>query len=153
MPTVPEATDSPTGSRGLDTNVLVRYLVADDAEQHRAAAALVDSFTPEAPGLVHPVALVELVWVLQSAYSVPRRDIVRALRLVLDVRSLRVLDEQSVRRAVELYGLGIQEDHPAADFADCLLAAAYEAEGAGLVTFDRLASRLPSAQRIRSGAA
>ena len=143
-----EKRDPMIGGRGLDTNVLVRYLVADDAEQHRAAAALIDSFAPDAPGLVHPVALVELVWVLQSAYSIPRADIVRALRLVLDVRSLRVLDEASVRRAVGLYEAGSAEGNPAADFADCLLAAAYEAEGSVLVTFDRLASRLPGAERL-----
>ena len=138
------------GNRGLDTNVLVRYLVADDPEQHRAAAALIDSFAPDAPGLVHPVALVELVWVLQSVYSVPRKDVAQALRLVLGVRSLRVLDEPSVRRAVGLYEAGSTDGHPAADFADCLLAAAYEAEGSGLVTFDRLASRLPRAKRLET---
>lgn len=137
------------GGCGLDTNVLVRYLVADDAEQHEAAAALIDSFSPESPGLVHPVALVELVWVLQGAYSVPREAVVRALRLVLDVRSLRVLGEPDVRRAVDLYEAGMAEGQPAADFADCLLAAAYEAETAGLATFDKLASRLPGARRVR----
>ena len=67
---------------------------------------------------------------------------------MLGVRSLRVLDEVSVRRAVGFYEAGSTDGHPAADFADCLLAAAYEAEGSGLVTFDRLASKLPSAERL-----
>ena len=130
-------------ARGLDTNVLVRYLVADDAEQHAAAVALVEGeLTPEAPGLVAPVALCELVWVLRSVYGVPKPEIVAALRLVLSVRTLRVLDAPAVRAALDHY-----EDH-AADFADALLSVQYQAEGSALATFDRAASRLPGARQL-----
>ncbi|MGB3541491.1 PIN domain-containing protein [Rubrivirga sp.] len=130
--------ETPMG-RGLDTNVLVRYLVADDPDQHAAAAELIeDVLTPESPGLVHPVALCELVWVLRQVYKVPKPEIVAALRLVLSVRTLRVLDATAVREAVALY------DAHAADFADSLLSVQYRAEGTGLVTFDKDASRLPN---------
>lgn len=130
-------------ARGLDTNVLLRYFVADDPEQHAEAAALIeDTLTPEAPGLVHPVALCELVWVLRSAYEVPKPKIVAVLRLALSVRSLRILDEPRVRDALALY-----EAH-SADFADCLLHAAYQYEGTRLSTFDRAAARLPGAARV-----
>ena len=47
----------------LDTNVLARFLLKDDAVQHRAAAALLagaQEFT--AP----PTVLLELVWVLEA---------------------------------------------------------------------------------------
>ena len=130
-------------ARGLDTNVLVRYLVGDDPDQYEHARALVeDDLTPEAPGLVHPVALCELVWVLRSVYDVPKGEIVEALRLVLSVRTLRVLDEPAVRAALDLY-----EAH-AADFADALLSVEYREAGTGLATFDRHASRLPGGSRL-----
>ena len=129
--------------RGLDTNVLVRYLVGDDPDQHEHARALIeDVLTPEAPGLVHPVVLCEAVWVLCRVYSVPKTEIVQALRLVLAARTLRVLDEASVRAALDVF-----ETH-SADFADCLLSVQYQAEGTGLATFDRRASRLPGAGRL-----
>jgi predicted nucleic-acid-binding protein len=47
---------------GLDTNVLVRYLVQDDPEQSAAAGSLFDTFTAEAPGFISAVSIVELVW-------------------------------------------------------------------------------------------
>jgi predicted nucleic-acid-binding protein len=130
-------------ARGLDTNVLLRYFVADDPEQHAEAAALIEeTLTPEAPGLVHPVALCELVWVLRSAYKVPKPKIVAVLRLALSVRTLHILDEPRVRDALALY-----EAH-GADFADCLLHAVYQTEGTGLSTFDQTAARLPGAARV-----
>ena len=133
----------PDDARGLDTNVLARYLVADDPEQHAAAAALIEGeLTPESPGLVAPVALCELVWVLRQVYKVPKPDIVAALRLVLSVRTLRVLNEPAVRAALGLF------ERYAADFADALLSVQYQAEGFGLVTFDRHASKLPGASRL-----
>jgi predicted nucleic-acid-binding protein len=126
--------------------VLLRYFVGDDPEQHAEAVALVEgTLTPETPGLVHPVALCELVWVLRSAYEVPKAEIIAVLRLALSVRTLRVLDEPLVREALALY-----EDHRA-DFADCLLHAAYQAEGTGLATFDRGAARLPGSERVGAG--
>lgn len=129
--------------RGLDTNILVRYLIEDDPEQAELARAFIeDDLTPGVPGLVHPVALCELVWVLRQVYKVPKREVVAALRLVLSVRTLRVLDELSVREAVDLF------DAHAADFADCLLSVQYGTEGTGMVTFDRGAAHLPGARRL-----
>ena len=52
----------------LDTNVLVRYLVADDAGQAEAAQALLAGLTAERPGFVCREVAVELVWVLERAY-------------------------------------------------------------------------------------
>lgn len=143
--TASPATPSPAPpARGLDTNVLARYLVADDAEQHAEAVALIEGvLTPEAPGLVHPVALCELVWVLRQVYKVPKPKIVDALRLILSVRTLRVLEEDAVRDALDLY-----ESH-SADFADALLHVAYASEGGALVTFDRAASKLPGAAEMK----
>ena len=129
--------------RGLDTNVLARYLLEDDPDQYERARTLIeDELTPDDPGLVHPVALCELVWVLRSVYGVPKPEIVEALRLVLSVRTLRVLDGPAVREAVALY-----EAHPA-DFADALLSVQYRAAGTGLATFDRGASKLTGAARL-----
>ena len=138
---------SEPSARGLDTNVLVRYLVGDDPDQYEHARALVeDRLTPEAPGLVHPVALCELVWVLRSVYGVPKAEIVEALRLVLSVRTLRVLDEPAVRAALDLYE--DPEGRHAADFADALLSVQYRDAGTGLATFDKHASTLPEASRL-----
>lgn len=133
---------SPAG-RGLDTNVLLRYVVQDDAEQYEHARAFIeDVLTADAPGLVHPVALCEFVWALRQVYKVPRPEIVNALRILLSVRTLRVLSDAAVREAVDRYAGGT------ADFADALLTVEYESVGTGLVTFDRAASKLPGARLL-----
>lgn len=133
----------PAKARGLDTNVLVRYLVGDDPEQaEHARVHIEDTLTPEAPGLVHPVALCETVWALRQIYKVPVPEIVGALRLLLSIRTLHVMNADAVRRAVDLY------ESSGADFADALLVVEYQDAGTGLATFDRAASKLPGARRL-----
>lgn len=55
----------------LDSNVLIRYLVADDRQQHRIASEFLEKrLTAEEPGFVSLVTVAELFWVLKSRYSV-----------------------------------------------------------------------------------
>ena len=74
---------------GLDTNVLVRYIMQDDAKQARQAATLIESLTPQRPGFISVVALVELVWVLESVYALTRAQIVQALQTLLNIELRR----------------------------------------------------------------
>lgn len=60
---------------GLDTNVLVRYLVQDDVEQARRAARYIES----GASYVNCVVLCELVWVLESAYGYPQDTVAGVL--------------------------------------------------------------------------
>ena len=57
---------------GLITNVLVRYIMQDDAKQSALATRVLESLTAESPGFVPLVAAVELAWVLSSAYELGR---------------------------------------------------------------------------------
>lgn len=52
---------------GLDTNVVVRYIVQDDPAQSRVASRLIESLTPEAAGLVSIVTLAEITRILDAA--------------------------------------------------------------------------------------
>lgn len=130
-----------TSVGGLDTNVLVRYLVRDEPTQFEVARQFIEEqCTPDTPGLVHPVMLCEAVWVLRSAYQVPRDAIAEALDMLLRIRSLRILERDRVREALDQYRT------TRVDFADAYLHAAYRHGGAtGLVTFDRQAATLPGA--------
>ena len=47
--------------KGLDTNVLARYLTQDDAKQSKVATSLIEGLSPEQPGFVSKVVLCELV--------------------------------------------------------------------------------------------
>ena len=121
----------------LDTNVLVRYLVCDDAKQAEAARALLESLTAERPGFVCREVIVELAWVLERAYGYPRDRIAAVLEQLVTTNSLVVEAVDDVLRAAFRYRTG------GAGFSDLMILAAAERSGARpLYTFDRKAARL-----------
>lgn len=124
---------------GLDTNVLVRYLVQDDVAQARAAAAAIEGAASRGEGLfVAAVTLCELVWVLESAYERPRAAIAAALEQIVRTGDFTLEHADHVRGAVAAYKT------TSADFADALVGHINEAAGCErTVTFDRGLKRLP----------
>ena len=81
----------------LDTNVLVRYLVEDDAKQSAAAAALIDRVIADDETLfVSDVVVCETVWVLSVSYRVGRKEIAGVLRNLLRARQPPLPDPQSI---------------------------------------------------------
>jgi predicted nucleic-acid-binding protein len=123
---------------GLDTNILVRYIVRDDARQAAAATRLVESLcTAEDPGLVSGIVLCELAWVLSRGYGYPRDVVAKVIRRILSVQELRVHDASSAWRALELYERG------RADFADYLIGVSNrELKAVATHTFDRTAAEI-----------
>lgn len=121
---------------GLDANVMVRYLVQDDKAQSAAATRLIEKvLTSEAPGFISLVALVEIVWVLESCYGCTRKEVAAIIERLLRVKQIRVQDAEVVWRAWRLYAAG------KADFADCLIERIGHAhECMHTVTFDKKAA-------------
>lgn len=123
----------------VDTNVLVRLLVADDRTQHLRAARFFDAQARE-PGSVwvSQVVLAELGWVLSRTYARTRAEVAQAVRALASNATVALEHPRAVERAVELYENG------RADLADCLLSARAQVEGfEGVVTFDRGMRGLP----------
>src|SRR5437588_8785022 len=83
---------------GLDTNVLVRLLIEDDAAQTRRARKLVDTaIAEEETVLVSLPVLLETEWVLRSRYEMPPETILGLFRAALEARELAFEDEAAVR--------------------------------------------------------
>lgn len=117
---------------GLDANVLVRYIMQDDARQSLLATRLVESLSSESPGFVPLVTVVELVWVLESAYGLGGEQIVSALETLLRAKEIVVQHAETVWKALRLFQNGT------ADFADCLIERSAAAAGCErTMTFDR----------------
>lgn len=69
---------------GLDTNILVRYIVEDDPQQAALANELIDKqCTTKNPAFINLIVLSELVWVLTRAYSCNRSQISEILQNIL----------------------------------------------------------------------
>jgi predicted nucleic-acid-binding protein len=128
----------------LDTNVLVRFLVQDDARQGAAASRLIRSGVDAGDALFVPVTLVlELEWVLRSLFGLPKAGVLQALFGLLGSFELAFESEGAVEAALGQYADGT------ADFADCLHAAlALVAGEQPLCTFDKAAAKLDCARLL-----
>ncbi len=128
---------------GLDTNVLVRYIMQDDARQSALADRLIESLSVEAPGFVSLVTVIELVWVLSSAYRLTDAKVAEGLETLLRTREILVDQAETVWKAVRDF------QGTRADFADCLIAQAGRMAGCETtMTFDREAAKLDGMTRL-----
>ncbi len=124
---------------GLDTNVLLRFIVQDDAEQSPRATKFLATLTPELPGFIGIAVLLELCWTLGRGYKTPRADVLKIMR-ELDASGNFVFE----RHASVLTALFWCEENPNADFADCLVTLCASLAGCPeTVTFDKIAAQLP----------
>jgi predicted nucleic-acid-binding protein len=121
---------------GIDTNLLVRYIIQDEPVQVEKATRFLERVcTINNPGLVNGIVVTELVWVLESVYRYPRQQISIVLAAILRASQLRVENSPDVRYALSEYSDG-------ADFSDALIAATNLRLGCDhTVTFDRAAAR------------
>ncbi len=124
---------------GLDTNVLVRYLVQDDPGQARQAAAAIDGAAGRGERLhLAAVTLCELVWVLESSYDEPRANVAATLDQILRTADFEIEHRDLVRHAADTYR------ETAVDFADALVVQVNHAAGCEhTLTFDKSLRRLP----------
>ena len=124
---------------GLDTNVLVRYLVEDDEAQSRKAARLINEAVARDEELfISDIVLCETVWVLSSAYGLERAAIADALGSLLRARHVVFSASDQIASALAAYRTG------RGDFADYLIREHARAHGAAEVaTFDKALLREP----------
>jgi predicted nucleic acid-binding protein len=125
--------------RAVDTNVLVRLVARDDAQQVAAAEAFV------ADGAwVSQLALAEATWVLSAVYERSPREIAAAVEMLLNHRQHTLQDPEGVAAALASF-----RKRPALGFSDCLmLEAARRAGHLPLGTFDRRLASLEGAERL-----
>jgi predicted nucleic-acid-binding protein len=121
---------------GIDTNVLLRNFLNDDAIQGRVAQRFMGSLSAEDPGWISLATVVEFVWVLRTKNRASRDLIASAIELLLVQDAFIIEQDAVVASAVR------QFRSTRADFADCLIAASARAAGCSkTVTFDRVAER------------
>ena len=101
---------------GIDTNVLVRYLVQDDYEQSAQSTLLIEQeCNLSSPGYLSNIVLCELVWVLTGAYKYDKNLVIEVMEQILVTAELLVENENVVRKAINDYKIG------SADFSDYLI--------------------------------
>lgn len=105
---------------GLDTNVLARYFIHDEADvealnQREAAKHLIDSGVSLK---VSKSVLLELEWVMRGYYGFPIADILVVMQHLLSLPQVEIEDRNTVTQALSHTAGGL-------DFADALHLASY----------------------------
>ena len=125
--------------RAVDTNLLVRLIVRDDAGQ----AAAAEHFVARGAWVSH-IALAETTWVLAAVYGRDPRSIAAAIERLLNHASLTIQDAGVVAAALSHF-----RKRPALGFSDCMvLEVARKAGHLPLGTFDRELAKLPDVEPV-----
>ncbi|MBU0479970.1 MAG: PIN domain-containing protein [Proteobacteria bacterium] len=123
--------------KGVDTNILVRFLVGDDDRQTKKVYTIFKQAESAKNQLFVPLLVVlELLWVLDSVYSIPRNKILDCLsELIL----MPVLKFESHTTIQEFISTSQKSKH---DLADLLIAHSAISQGCErIITFDKKAGR------------
>ena len=128
---------------GIDTNVLLRWLldIEADAAQRRIVARFME--TTEERLYVSVPVLMEAIWTLRRRYGVDRDGVALLVRALRSSGRIEMAEDRAVRAALD------QFERSTCDFADLLIAALNRAAGCSTtLTFDRAAARLEGFTRI-----
>jgi predicted nucleic-acid-binding protein len=113
--------------RSVDAHIVLRYILADDADLATQAQGIIESGAFDVPTEV----LAEIVFVLQKVYSVPRDEISELLRGFARDTDAVFANEDVMLRALNFYA------DSNFDFVDCTLAAYHDSSKAQIHTFDK----------------
>jgi predicted nucleic-acid-binding protein len=125
----------------VDTNVLLRFSIGDNAEQGKVAKRFFEQLVESnETAFVASVTLAEFVWVLEKRYQVKSADMSRALTTLLNIPNLSFEHEAAIRHAISTDG---------GNFSDRLIHFVGAAAGcARTVTFDRKFARLSGVELL-----
>jgi predicted nucleic-acid-binding protein len=118
--------------KGVDTNVLVRYLVKDDPDQAATVGRLISETVADGTVIfLNHVVLCETVWVLETGYDLSRAVIADALEKLLLTQQFEFEARANMWDALRRFR------DAKADFADFLIGAKNLASGCDRTrTFD-----------------
>ncbi len=129
--------------KGLDTNVLLRLITADDPDQIERARRYLEEQRRHAPFWINTIVLCELIWALTASYKFDRPRVVAVMLLLLRSDEVALESKQVIADALYLFRTS------RADFADCLIGLSNGLAGCErTATFDRQAARLDEFELI-----
>jgi predicted nucleic-acid-binding protein len=124
---------------GIDTNVLVRFLVRDDEAQFLKACALIQGqIAAGSQVFINHLVLLETEWVLRSRYQFNKIQLLEVISTLLDAGDVQFEDTVVIEEALFIWKDG------ATGFADCMIAAKNQRLGCrATATFDVKAAKMP----------
>jgi predicted nucleic-acid-binding protein len=125
--------------RAVDTNVVVRLVTRDDPRQ----TARAEAFVAKGAWVSH-IVLVEVIWVLDSVFELPHKQLVTAIDMLLNHRDLVLQEPEVVSAALARF-----RRRPRLGFSDCMvLESARKAGHVPLATFDKELGKLDDVEGL-----
>lgn len=123
---------------GLDTNIIIRYIMQDDPIQSPKAVRIIERrFIEQDTAFISLATVLETVWVLGSIYGLSNQQVAQAIERILQIETVTVQNEHEVSAAARVLKTG------QGSFDDALIGALGLWAGCtSTLTFDRKASRL-----------
>ena len=88
----------------LDTNVLIRFLVADESPKYKT---LYSFFQLLEQGQMRVelklIVFFQVIFVLKSFYKVPKKQIIESMKNILKLKGIRIKEKKIVQRSLELW--------------------------------------------------
>ena len=130
---------------GVDTNVIVRFLVRDHREQAEAVYLRLKKAEKDKEAIFVPILVtLETIWVLQCAYGKTRPEILDSIR---DMRQMPVFEFEADSVIENFLEEGYRSK---TDLADILIVCSAKANGCeDFVTFDKAAAKLPGVSLLK----
>lgn len=131
---------------GLDTNVVVRLLLADDHSQTQRAVKLLKNAQARGTTVMLTLEVIqEVEWVLRSSAKKTKLEFLGLARRLLETRDIEINNEAVLEQALRTY------EKSTADFSECLFLAHYQQLGcSAMMTFDVKAARMAGVELVAS---
>ncbi|MCI5122925.1 MAG: PIN domain-containing protein [Candidatus Electrothrix sp. AR5] len=125
--------------KGIDTNILVRFLIGDDEQQAQKVYKIFKKAESEKKELFVPLlVMLELIWVLESVYDIPRAALLESINDLILMPILK-FEHQSALQQFTQAAQGNKYD-----LSDLLISHSAKAQGCEtVITFDKKASKSP----------
>lgn len=120
---------------GIDTNILVRYLTQDDAEQSRIVEQIFSRHATSPNSIfINNIVMCELIWVLERGYKYSKEEISKALKQILSTEEFSFENQELLWLALNQYS------QSQLDFSDALIGELNKEHGClETITFDQAA--------------
>ena len=131
---------------GIDTNILLRFVLKDDMEQYAQAKEFVlENCTELSPGYINRVVACEFAWTLERSYRFGRAEIASTFVLLLAAAGFVFENRDAIERVLDYY-----RDVRGVGFVDMLVAELNREAGcSATATFDKRARKLKGFVKVR----
>ena len=123
--------------KAIDTNILVRFLTGDDEKQAKKVYSIFKQAESNKAKLFVPlIVVIELIWVLESAYRISRLEI---LDSIYELSLMPILKFENLKAIQEFIPIAKENNY---DLSDLLIAYSAKSKGCEkVITFDKKASK------------